>query len=44
MADQSDDKVVVLAARPRRSLFAILVLLLALAAFALARLSQEYDR
>ena len=36
MADQSDDKVVVPTAPPRRSLFATLVLLLALAAFALA--------
>ena len=36
MADQSDDKLVVPAARPRRSLFATMVLLLALVAFALA--------
>ena len=36
MADQSDDKLVVPAARPRLSLFATMVLLLAMAAFALA--------
>lgn len=36
MADQSDDKLVAPAARPRLSLFATMVLLLAMAAFALA--------